>query len=484
MKNLFILCAVAFAIASAGCNHDPVSPDASKAKVNDPANPSSATTGSTSDACFDIPTPIMGTVTQGDITTVGGNTSVTVCWSYQTPANSYYTGTYYKPQGNKPNRPYGVVPTDALNKGTGQALHSPYEFWGGSQLTIVTLPSYSGHYDVERSLDGGATWTEIAETKELCYTDNNGGAGFTVGQVVQYRIEEKSNETKSGKQANDCTHHSLYSNVGSHTICGPISISDSYDATADPFSATVNCTTQMVDLAWKITAHNRTQNTCTGDITQTNSFDYTGNLCVTTDNGTTWTTVTWGGSQYTLSVPLPSAGTYTVQYALTSGTCDINNVVASSTFSVTADPCSPACDPTLPINNPVTYSIVGSNGQYPTSVDGNFTWNSATQVTVKASGQQWNSHVDYLGTTTNTCTGSTTVANQCGAPLYYCFVDAATGDPISSAVQISCTGNHYNIDGTNKINNPHIGVVKTYYLKFFTDAACTNLFWTVTFNAQ
>src|SRR5579862_6668931 len=140
MKKITYLIMLTFLVAI-GCNNDSSNPT-STAKAIDPALPNSAATGSTSDAIFDIPNPTITTVSNSTISHVVGTGSITVCWKYATPANSYYTATLYKPQGNKPNRPYGVVPTATLNP---KAVNSPYEFWGGSQRTIVSAPAYSGH---------------------------------------------------------------------------------------------------------------------------------------------------------------------------------------------------------------------------------------------------------------------------------------------------------------------------------------------------
>ncbi|HET9135781.1 MAG TPA: hypothetical protein VFO76_04025, partial [Candidatus Kapabacteria bacterium] len=146
---------------------------------------------------------------------VGNGYSISVCWTYQTPSDGYYTSTAWYPQGNnKPAKHFGFVPTSTLNPG---AQNSPYEFWGGSQRNLRQTPSYSGHYDLERKI-GSGSWTEITETRSLCYTDNNGGNGFAVGTVVQYRVKEKSLETDG---ANQSTHHSDYSGTGTVTIVTP-----------------------------------------------------------------------------------------------------------------------------------------------------------------------------------------------------------------------------------------------------------------------
>src|SRR5438105_3916109 len=130
MKKITYLIMLTFLVAL-GCNKDASNP-VSPAKAIDPALPNSNVTGSSSDAIFDIPAPVNLTATTSNIPLVGGTGDITVCWSYQTPANGYYTATLYKPQGtNKPNRPFGVVPTAALNGGTvgsGKAINSPYEF--------------------------------------------------------------------------------------------------------------------------------------------------------------------------------------------------------------------------------------------------------------------------------------------------------------------------------------------------------------------
>src|SRR5690349_8699284 len=130
MKYISFVIALAFIFASGGCNKETSNPVSSSAKQNDPNQPTSATTGSTSDACFDIPTPSMGSITQGTITTVGGNTSITVCWNYTVPSSTtYYTTAQWYPQGaKKPMRPAGAIPTSTLNP---NAANDPHEFWGG-----------------------------------------------------------------------------------------------------------------------------------------------------------------------------------------------------------------------------------------------------------------------------------------------------------------------------------------------------------------
>jgi len=200
MKNSIYAIAMA-ALFIFGCKQSPTESD--PMRVNDPNNPSAAKTG-TSDACFDIPTPTMSSATQGD--EIGEDTyGVTVCWSYTIPSScNYYTSTVYYPQGTgKPARHYGYCPTSTLNP---LAENNEYEFWGGSQQSIVNSPAYSGHYEVYRSTDGGTTWTKLVDTRDLCYTDDNGGAGFAVGTELVYSVKEKSLEVST---PNECTHHSL-----------------------------------------------------------------------------------------------------------------------------------------------------------------------------------------------------------------------------------------------------------------------------------
>src|SRR5688572_23224314 len=129
MKNTLKLMALALLFVI-GCKQSPTESD--PMRVNDPNHPNSAKSGGTSDACFDIPTPINVTAELGDENSDGQN--VDICWGYQTPADSYYTGTDWYPQGaKKPARWRGYVPNSTLNP---LAENSPYEFWGGSQRTI------------------------------------------------------------------------------------------------------------------------------------------------------------------------------------------------------------------------------------------------------------------------------------------------------------------------------------------------------------
>jgi hypothetical protein len=490
MKHyIYLIAFVAF--IAAGCSkNNPVAPTDAANHGNDPM---SAATGSTSDAIFDIPAPIMGTVTNSTIATVGGTGSITVCWSYQTPANTYYTATLYKPQGNKPNRPFGFVPT-GLNPTAGviltPALNSPYEFWGGSQKSIVSTPSYTGHYDVERSTDGGATWTEITETRAKCITDNNGGAGWHVGDVVSYRIKEKSNEKKSGTQANDATHHSDYSGTGTITVCGPVTGPDQFDnhcavsaaggnGTWSECTWTSNTCKNALNLNFNILQHHTIRNTCTDAITQDgDSYNYTGNMCASIDGGNTWVSATWNTDHYEVSLANAGTGNYTVNY---STDCTPSGAISATTSVVVPD-CGitgEGCIHDAPENN--IYSIVGGDGNYDGSKgEGNVVWLSAHSMNVPST-PGWNAHFHLWDN--NTCDNTNTEVT-CGANsphLYFCL-SSVDGSDIFDTGDAKCTGQHYNIDGNN-IPNPQAGTSFRLTISDHQDCV-TGFVWTVTYTVQ
>lgn len=296
MKNSIYLIAVAMLFIF-GCQSE--SPNSSTMRVNDPNFPTDAGGG---DAVFDIPTPSMTGAEQGDA--IGDNYPVQVCWTYTVEDDDYYTNTVWYPQGNHPARPYGYVPTATLNPG---AENSPYEFWGGSQQTIVVTnnggnPAYSGHYELYRQVDGGS-WEKLLDTRDLCYTDDNDGAGWPIGTVLSYKVKEKSLE---GSTPNDVTHHSLESEGITITIeepCYEIELDDTYaininagtggngswNATGTVWTANSSATNQNMNMFYNIYAWTNTENSCTGEITSTPiQGGYTGNMYLSRDGGTTW----------------------------------------------------------------------------------------------------------------------------------------------------------------------------------------------------
>jgi hypothetical protein len=499
MKHYIYLIAMVAFIAAGCSKNNPVAPTDA---ANHMSDPTSAKDGGTSDACFDIPAPIMQAPTQTTISTVGGTTSITVCWKPATPAAGYYTGTTYFPQGTgKPARWLGFVPTAALNPTSGvtltPGLSDPHAFWGGSQRSIVSKPSYSGHYEgLEKQVNGGS-WTAITgDSRDECYTDNNGGAGYHVGDVVSYRVSGV--KSLEGSSPNQCTHHAKGpSDPSTITVCGPITGPIQFDGgcatgvggngTWNGCTWTSNTCKNTLTPTFRILEHNTIEHTCDNPHTYTQdgaSFDYTGNICVSTD-GTTWVAATWVTDHYEVSLANAGPGSYTAQY---STTCDGTGVVATSTYVVPdCDITGESCHPELPANNHygAPYGLVGSDGNYPTHTEGDFRWNSNTEVEAKSSSQQWNSHFDFLWTHTNDCDQSSTLeAVTCtqGLDLFYCLID-----PNNSANNVNgttgCTGGHYNMTGNNHIPNPQVGVANDYILKIATDAACTNVVWTINFHA-
>jgi hypothetical protein len=308
MKNITSILMLSLVFFAFGCNQAPSTAPTNGAKVNDSKHPTNAGGG---DACFDIPTPAWSGngagVTQG--AAIGNNYAIKVCWTYTVEPDAYYTQTQYKPQGNKPYRAYGSVPTAALNPG---AVNSPYEFWGGSQNSIVSSPSYSGHYDVsgQYSTDGGTTWVDIGEveTTSLCLTDNNGGNGYPVGTIVHYSVEEKSNE---GSSPNDCTHHSQTATSSDFTVtqpCVEVVIPNTYamssgaaggsngtwNASGSMWTANNSSTNQNANINFTVKEWTSTQNSCTHVITSTPvTGGYTGPIYLSIDGGTTWRTETY-----------------------------------------------------------------------------------------------------------------------------------------------------------------------------------------------
>jgi hypothetical protein len=353
MKNSIYSIALA-ALFIFGCNQSPNESD--PMQVNDPNHPNSAKSGGTSDAVFDIPTPTMASATQGE-EAIGDNYGVTVCWNYTIPASSdYYLVTRYTPQGTgKPERPQGVVPTASLNP---SADNSYYEFWGGSQQTIVSSPSYSGHYEVYRSTDGGTTWTKLTDTESLCYTDDNGGAGFAVGTELVYSVKEKSLE---GSSPNQCTHHSLMAegiNITIEDPCTEIEQDDTYSPAGiygdnvvwNGSDFTIGNAGQ-VNPHWVLNIVHHTINSCTEEETTTpTETSFSGELCVRLAGGpnnidpatATEYEADWQEGKYhidgTMNNPGVAGDNYILYYLLDAnddGVCTYpDDVIATSTVTV------------------------------------------------------------------------------------------------------------------------------------------------------
>jgi hypothetical protein len=345
MKNSIYSIALA-ALFIFGCNQSPNESD--PMQVNDPNHPNSAKSGGTSDACFDIPTPINVTAELGDENTDGPN--VQICWGYITSPDSYYLTDTYTAQGRTTPRPNGVVPTSTLNP------TYVYQFWGGSQQSIVQSPSYSGHYDVFRSEDGGATWTKIGETRDNCYTDMGPtGTGIGDGDYM-YAVKAKSLE---GSSPNQCTHHSLLSEGVEITVdfCTEDAISDTltvsgiYGDNVDWSGSDFTIGNGgQINPHWTMLVTNRTQNSCTGDITSTpTETPFVGALCVRLGGGpnnidpatAAELTAHWQTNKYHIDGAMdnPGAtGTYTLYYLTDiddDGDCTYpDDVIATSTVTV------------------------------------------------------------------------------------------------------------------------------------------------------
>ncbi len=475
MKHYIYLIAIACFIAVGCSKNNPVAPADAANHMDDPM---SAVTGSTSDAIFDIPAPVMGTVVNTTITTVGGTGNINVNWTYQTPANTYYTATYYKPQGaNKPNRPYGLVPT-SLNPTTGvtltPALNSPYEFWGGSQKSIVSSPSYTGHYDVERSTDGGATWTEIAETRSTTYTDNNGGAGWHVGDVVSYRIKEKSNEKKSGTQANDATHHSNYSGTGTLTVCGPVTGPDQFDnhcavSAAGGNGTWAECTwtsatcKNALNVNFNILQHHTIRNTCSDAITADgDSYNYSGNMCASIDGGNTWISATWSGDHYEVSLPNAGPGNYTVNYSTDctpSGAISATTAIVVPSCTLTGEGCIEETISDDYSGNPV--GAYGDNVHWGVWNDPTFTENGEgpdfrCQNANENINPHWKIFVHHR--TQNSCTHEITITgtDEVVSDIYFTIDNGTTWHPCH------WQSGKYHIDGN--LDNPGSGIYHGYFV--------------------
>jgi hypothetical protein len=160
----------------------------------------------TSASVFDIPCPNIS------LTCVVGTSGhdVTIAIDPNAQSNAYYTTQVWYAQGTSAAL-YGAVPTAALNP------IKIYNYWGGSQKTIVQSPAYSGHYEIQRSTDGGTTWTNLPDYTGNSYVD----AGLPDGSYT-YRVKAKSRENRG---TTTMTHHSNYCANTTITI---LTCTDSY----------------------------------------------------------------------------------------------------------------------------------------------------------------------------------------------------------------------------------------------------------------
>jgi len=280
MKYSFFLTALAV-LCLYGCSTE--SPVTSESTGNSKNDSRIQGPGGGADAVFDIPTPSVN----------GGAVS--------DDANAGYFCVHVTWQSNAPGLAEGFTeyaqdptsPTD-LNGGHG------WEYWGNTQMAIVQTtpsgnPNYSGHYELYR--DG----VKLADVTGNSYDD----CGLLPGTYV-YTVKAKSREREPGGTRDLYTHHSQESE-GFEVV-----VQDCEDVVIDPSFAinpvaggngtwngagtvwTANNNTGNKNIMFRMFQWNRTQNTCTEEITSTPvDGGYVGDLYLSKDGGTTWRKATW-----------------------------------------------------------------------------------------------------------------------------------------------------------------------------------------------
>jgi hypothetical protein len=270
MKNSIYLIALAVFFIF-GCNESPNSSPSNR--VNDPNFP---TENDGPNSITDIPTPEYTDATVDDGTSSGYKICLT--WTSNTPG---YADGYSS---------YSTTPTDANN------FDHDAEYWGNTQNSIVGPGSnghenqpYSGHYEIYR--DG----VKIADVTGNSYCDDNLAAGTYV-----YTIKSKSLE---GVQPNAMTHHSELSEGFEVSTCEEVEIdpifeinpilgsgggNGSWNEAATMWTANSSATNQNMNMFYNVRQINRTQNSCTGVITEVGEEAWTGDSYLSRDGGTTW----------------------------------------------------------------------------------------------------------------------------------------------------------------------------------------------------
>ena len=274
MKQYIAIIACAFLFAVAGCNQSPTN-TAPASKVNDAKHLSTP-----GQSVVDIATPSFNGYTLSAGSVSGHKVHLT--WQSNSPNNAW---TYSQDP---------TSPTD-LNAGHG------WEYWGTGQLTIVTSPHYSGHYEVWR-INPDNSETDLSDiTGDACDDDNLADGTYT------YYLKAKSQEKDdpNNEHSSSHEHHSNTSDGYSVTIqsCVENQIANSYainpvsggngswNSTGTTWTANSSGTHQNTNIMFNIYEWTNTQNSCTNAITATPvSGGYTGALYLSLDGGTTWRT--------------------------------------------------------------------------------------------------------------------------------------------------------------------------------------------------
>lgn len=136
--------------------------------------------GGGSESIVDIPTPSFN----GNTVSTGSTSGHMVCLTWQSNSPDNTTFDYST----------GLDPVAGSLNGT----HA-WEYWGCTQRSIVSAPSYSGHYELTR-LNPDLTTTNLGDITADAYCDDNLPAG-----TYTYYLKAKSREANG---SNTMTHHS------------------------------------------------------------------------------------------------------------------------------------------------------------------------------------------------------------------------------------------------------------------------------------
>jgi hypothetical protein len=306
-----IACTIVFVLA--GCNQSPTN-TAPASKANDAKHLSTP-----GQSVVDIATPSFNGSTISAGTTSGHKVHLT--WQSNSPNNAW---TYAQDP---------TSPTD-LNDGHG------WEYWGTEQVSIVTSPHYSGHYEIWR-INPDNSQTDLSDiTGDACDDDNLADGTYT------YYLKAKSQE-KDVDHSSTHEHHSATSDGYSVTIqsCVEQQIANTYainpvsggngswSTDGSTWTANHSSSNQNANIMFNIYEWTNTQNSCTHVITATPvSGGYKGTLYLSRDGGTTWRQQSYNSTlgYYQSNGNNPggngtglgkfNTGTYTIIYSSTAST--------------------------------------------------------------------------------------------------------------------------------------------------------------------
>jgi hypothetical protein len=287
-----------------------------------------------SESIVDIPTPSF----TANAISAGTTSGHKICLSWQSNSPDNVTFDYST----------GLDPVSGSLNGT-----YGWEYWGCTQHSIVSSPSYSGHYELRR-INPDLTQTSLGDVTADSYCDDNLGEG-----TYTYYLKAKSREAGS---SNIMTHHSAetagYSvtissctNDASGTVNATISSvavgTGNWSNTSTPSNGPTSWTDNALwtktangtgyNIAFNIGQYSWIHNTCNG-YSYTFTGGYTGQLYVQLDGGAwiaplQWVAVTHPYYQINgVSLGALSFGPHVIAFSTTA-----SNVGLLGSFAVSAN---------------------------------------------------------------------------------------------------------------------------------------------------